>query len=281
MAFSSSKVEERSPVKLYTGGCKFVVKGINPNSAELGSFYGSSIDKDQVYIGQDQQGNPQIRVTFLIESEEHGIKTTLSYFVTKINQPSSTGKFKVINKYGEDSWLTEEEINAKQDVYDIGGKGTYFFNGEGLRKAYQGEPELVGFLRTVLGVKSLKAAIEEGDKNLAAGYIENMDKLFLGDVSELKGYLSENVNQVGLMLGVKSSEEGKTYQYVYGAKSVIAWSNNYDYVIKDIQSRIDRGGLLNVDFGSFTSYPVEFVPDAAPKSGSSEEFASTAEEPAF
>ena len=260
MGFKVQKLDEKKPVKLYTGGLKVNVVGVNPNAKELNDFYGiSSIDKDPEYVGTNSNGVPQCRVTLLVQNENLDFKNNLTYFISDETKESKTGKKLYINKYGQNAWLLPSDVAAKTIPENM-----EWFLIDGMREAKNGEVEFTDTLRAILGVKSLTQATKEGDITLAEGYIADINKVIQGDISEIKGYLNGETNSIGVMLGIKSSEDGKSYQFIYPNKVLLAYSNNYDYVIKDIQERQANGAMPSVDFGNFSQTPVEFSPDSIP-----------------
>jgi hypothetical protein len=259
MAFKSNKLEEKKAIKLYTGCGKFTPKLINPSAKDLSEFYGTTIDAEPEYLSE-KEGVKTARISIYVENEETGMKNSLTYFISDEKQVSSTNKVVYINKYGQNAWLIPADVESGKLPENMS-----WFKTEGCRPAFKNEDSFTSVLRTILGVSNLKTAEKERDLSLAEGYLENPEKLFRGDFSEIKAYFKGGEkNTIGIVCGIKSSTEGKTYQYLYPNNAVISWSNNYDYVIKEIQERQQNGALASVDFGSFYNGLVEFSPDAAP-----------------
>lgn len=264
MAFKSNKLEERKATKLFTGCGKFIPKLINPTAKELSEFYGTTVDTEPEYLSE-KEGVKTARISIYVENEETEMKNSLTYFISDEKQVSKTDKVKYINKYGQDAWLIPADVESKNLPENMS-----WFKAEGMRPVFRNEDSFTKVLRTILGVANLKSAEEEKDLSLAEGYLENPEKLFKKDFSEIKSYFNGGTkNSIGLVCGIKSNDEGKTYQYIYPNNAVIAWSTNYDYVIKEIQERQQNGALGTVDFGSFSSSLIEFSPDMVPAMGES------------
>ena len=122
------------------------------------------------------------------------------------------------NSRGQISW-SDTDPSAKYDWY----------HGEGVRKAYVGEDTLINFIKAWANVSN------GGDC-----YLETIDKIVNGDVSELKqliGALTEN--KVRLLMGVKDEK----YQTIYTKHFGRLKPQRNDLFIKE----------LNGDYGSFNA----------------------------
>lgn len=278
MAFAGKKASEGGTRKLYTGFAKLKPVMVNPNKDELSAFYGgANIEKEPVYVGKDDEGKSQCRVTiFLEDTEDLGIKTSVTYYVVKKIQEAESGKIRVINKYGQNTWVDPEHIDAGTVPDNMS-----WFSTEGMRKAAVGEPELIDFLKNVANVTGLLKATEKGDLSLAECAFEDVNKIIKGDVSEIKTIIEEFGNTVGFMLGVKSTGEGKNYQYVYPRKTIRGFFDDFTGIVEEIESSQERGSMENVFFGYHPYALEEFAEDstdAAPQAASA---GSASDEPEF
>lgn len=179
---------------LYTGLADCKVLAINPTLKELNDLE-IGLQQEPQYIGDDGR----VRLDFWVETQnEEAIKTKLSLWIEPEHKVSQTGKPQWINKYGKTAWAnTIEETND-------------YFLRDGVRHAFTGEEDLHKFLQAFLNV-----VYDTKNKKYDDCQIDNMDKLFRGDFSELKNILTIfGDNTIRLLFGVKTTDSG-TYQNVY------------------------------------------------------------------
>jgi len=130
-------------------------------------------------------------------------------------------KFMWVNNRGQITWSDE----APSSKYD-------WFKAEGERKAYSGEDVLLNFIKAWGNVSS------NGDC-----YLETIDKIVKGDVTELKKLVEAlQDNRVRILLGVKDGKYQQTYTKHFGRLK----PQRNDMFTKE----------LNSDYGGFNSaYP--------------------------
>ena len=191
---------------------------------------------------------------------------------------ANSGKTQVIDKYGRTAWATPEELAAHAiPVYSNGPADI----DKDYRPAYVGEEELMEFVKAYLCIPS----INTWDANLKKMVpntkvkpeececrFDNLDKIFKGDFSEIKDALGfQPTNKVKVMLGVRTSDDGKLYQAVYTRKFLRNSSTNFSSLDKELQEMIknaaENGRTLNTEYAAVAvhEYSVEattFTPTA-------------------
>lgn len=244
MAIAGSSNENSIQSTLYVGLENFKVIGVNPSTPEEWKNLGFNFEKEPVYVEektQDGETFKQIRIDFILDnfpnSGEPHIKTIASYYVEKRFVESSTGKTQYTNNLGQFTWL-EDPNNIPENMG--------WFSLKGARKAYRGEEFLMGFIRNF-------ANVGKGEDC----FLENPDKLFTGDISELKTVISAYPNnKIKMLLVVKNSdkkdEEGNIigtnhYQSVYTRKTERPYSKDTTYLAKDIADWQMNGGGKNLE----------------------------------
>ena len=242
--------------KLYTGVENFSVVNVCPTHEELKSIYGDRA-KEPTYVSKDEDGNNQIRVDIMLDNKaeegEPSIQTRISFFVTKAERVTKDGgKKQYINLYGQTAWLPDDaKKNAEGDYELVGAKGTYVFKGAGARPAFNGEEQLISFIRNLLNLESPDRA--EDIKNAESQFsVEDWNKIFAGNLSILKQVIKSN-NKVGILLGVKTMPDGKIYQDSYNRTTLRQWakaSGRFDYLRNDVDSAKANGAYPNTDFGN-------------------------------
>lgn len=248
MGIASKDAGDSAQRPLYIGYLKMAPKLVNPNKEELSEFYGgATIDKDQVYTGTDSDGHRQCRVTVYMEGDGlngETIKAPLTIYFTENHKVSRTGKVKFVNKYGENAWLEDENIPDNMA----------WFNPSGMRKAYEGEIELLTFLRNLCNVTGVKKASELGSLSDAECYLENPAQLFEGNVSEIKEAVFSTNNSVGVVLGIRTTDDGKAYQYIYNKQFARQFVEDPSYIVASIEDWVGQGGGANIIFPASSDY---------------------------
>lgn len=275
MAFGKGKEsKEGSDIKRYTGVGSVFVKGVNPTKEELEKFFDRDIENSPEYVSTvDMQGEniPQVRIDFLVEANAEkytdrvgnpvNLKTRLSFFLRKIYRTSREGKVQIIDKYGRTAWATAEEIRNHQIPMYSNGKPANL--DADYRPAYSGEEDLVKFLIAYLGIPNCQTYNRDTKewKYLPADQLEDcearlshIDDYFKGDFSEIKEIIGyQPTNQVKVLFGVRTSEEGKQYQTFYNRmflKDSVTKKNsdNYMKLAQDVEDTKSRGALGSTEF---------------------------------
>ena len=259
MAFSKGNVStEGAERKLYKGVGSFYVLGVNPTKTEQEKFFNTTIDKEPEYLGEQEVEGKKIqtvRISFVIKSdgEKHkdangeaiNLITNHTFFLR--NEPrkgSNSGKYQIVDAYGNFAWATEDDIKNKAIPHYSNGPANIH---EGYRVAWVGEQELTEFLMKYMCIpNSLKWA-----DGKVVGWVDNLadcecrlDKIadyFKGDFKELKTILSyQPNNKVKIAVGVKTTSEGKQYQATYTQMALNNAVSSYSKLDADIKNRMSN-----------------------------------------
>ena len=244
--------------KLYTGAENFKVVAVNPTKAELEEIYGREINFDPEYIGttkvSDSDGErevPQIRLDFYLANEDESVTTKIQFYIADTHHKSQTGKYKVINSFGRDTWLDKEAITSK-----IIPDNMSWYNSTGVKVAKRGEVELISFLVNLLNLPFNLDKVEDPSEAYAQVSKEEWVKIFAGDVTLLRNVVGSTNNKIGVLLGVKTKGDGKLVQSTYNRHTlrqyVIAGTrvDKFKYILKDLDEAVAAGAFGNVDFGA-------------------------------
>lgn len=251
--------------KLYTGVENFRIVAVCPNHDELKKLY-SEKSKEDTYILMNDDGKTQAKIVLHLDNEpgegEPSIKTRITFFVTNNHKDSQTGKKLYINAYGQTAWLADPAvIPENMQWYDLTDS----------RLAYDGEDNLIGLIRNLLNLPSLAKADNPSD---AASQFSTADwgSIFSGNFSVLKSAIMSSPNKIGLLLGVKTTDEGKMYQDIFNRNTLRQWakaSGKFDYLLKNVNEAQDGGGYPKTNFGNQDYVLREYVADEAGASNDS------------
>lgn len=252
MGFKPKSSDESAVRSLYTGIEKFKIVAVNPTMTELEAM-GKNVKEEPVYTGVNDQGVAYARISFHLDNyaDERGanhpvIRTNHEFYIYDKTKISSNGKVQVINKYGQSVWITPEELNTKTIPESMAA----WLKADGLKAAKEGEGILVDFLRSFFNVASVATATKNGNIADAEAYISNTDALFKGDFSELRNSIDGVENKIKVLLGVKTTDEGKSYQATYNRSSLRVYMENYANFEKNLKDYKANGGASNVEFGA-------------------------------
>lgn len=256
-AFGKEQSAGGSVKKLHTGAANFKVVGVNPTKEELEAIYGRELNFDPEYVGTttvtDSDGEReagQIRLDFYLHNEEEGLTEKVQFYVANTHHKSQSGKYKVINSFGKDTWLTEEAIKTKTLPDNM-----QWYNADGVKVAKRGEVELISFLVNLLNLPWDTSKVADVSECYARIDKEEWAKIFAGDVSLLKGLIDSTNNKIGILLGVKTKGDGKLVQTAFNRHTLRQYviggtrADKFKYILKDLKSAQDAGAFGNVDFG--------------------------------
>jgi len=243
--------------QLYTGTENFKVVAVNPTKAELEVIYGREITFDPEYIGttkvSDSDGErevPQIRLDFYLANEENTVTTKIQFYIANTHHKSQTGKYKVINAFGKDTWLDEDAIKSK-----IVPDNMSWYNADGVKVAKRGEVELISFLVNLLNLPYDLSKVDSPSEAYAKIDKDEWVKIFNGDVTLLRNVIGSTNNKIGVLLGVKTKGDGKLVQTTYNRHTlrqyVISGTrvDKFKYLLKDLDEAVAAGAFGNVNFG--------------------------------
>lgn len=257
--------------KLYTGVENFKVVGVCPNHEQLKQIYGDNA-KEDTYVLTSQEGEPQLKIVMYLDNQaeesEDEIKTKMTFFVTKKVRKTNDGlKTQYINAYGKTAWIPDGTKLPENGTYDIVGEnGTYAFETKNARPALSGEENLIGMLRNLLNLPSLPKA-EKPEDSESYFSIEDWNVMFSGNFNTLREVILNSPNKIGVLLGVKTVDDGKMYQDVFNRHTLRQWSKEsrkFDYLRKDVVNTKQNGGYPNTEFGAPDYVLREYAADATP-----------------
>jgi len=219
---------EGGKVKLYTGIAPVTVLAVNPTASELSKIYGRTVEKVADYTGKDKNGLDYARVDIIVQvSKEFNNDapiSKLSFFMRPTPQKNAAGtKVKVINDYGQTSWVTKEILEEKGvPQANDGTELTGFLMP--YRPSMVGEEELVKFVIAYLSINNMRKMQDNvmvnktGDelKECLAGFsADEIKKITKGNVAPLKDILGLRPgNFVKVMFTVTTNNDNKKYQNI-------------------------------------------------------------------
>ena len=166
----------------------------------------------------------------------------------------------------------------KIGIFLIIGVDLNWFDKTGMRPCYVGEEDLTNFLRTFLCIpsrsymnKKTGERVVIKDPSMAEGRLEYPEKLFAGDMSEIKQIMAFQPNNlIKAMLGVRTTDDNKQYQAVYTKKFLKNGATDYTSLAKNLESSRNAGMYSNVEFlaepvREFSNTPTDFPADSQEK----------------
>lgn len=244
--------------KLYTGVENFKVIALNPTKAEIEAIYGREIDYNPEYLSETEieengvkKKYKQVKFDFFLENEDKSISTRLQFYVADTyKQSATTGTYQVVNIFGKSTWLSKEIIQSKQLPDNMS-----FFDPEGLRIAKRGEVELVDALVALLNLKAFKGTGDRSDSyaQIPDDVWKNMFEK--GDFSFIQGIVKGSENKIGVLLGVKTKDDGGKVQATFQKKVLRQFvlkqtkPDRFSYLLREVKSSQDNGAFSTVDFG--------------------------------
>lgn len=263
----------------WIGMASVFVKGLNPNKEELEAFYGRDFDKEPVYTKEVERNGvmvPQIALDFMVvaDPEKHktedgpiDFKSRVTIYLVKNYRTNRDGnKYLIIDKYGRTAWATKEEIDNKQIPMYSNGPARI---DKDYHVAYEGEEDLINFLRAYLNIASCERYIDKKWVMLepnklpdCESSLEHIDDYFRGDLRELKEILGyQPNNKVKVCFGIKNVTEGpnagKQYQTAYTKNFLKNSASNYSKLDEEIQNAKARGSYADTEFEVTELHPYD------------------------
>lgn len=266
MGFSRG-TESTEAVKFtrHIGVASVFVKGVNPTKSELEEFYGREFDKEPEYLKTVERNGvnvPQVQLDFLVvaDPEKHkteegpiDFKNRVTIYLTRNYRVSKEGKYLIIDKYGRTAWATKEEVDAHRIPEYSNGPARI---DAGYHVAYEGEEELINFLRAYLNVPSCERYIDKKWVMLepsklpdCESSLEHLEDYFKGDIRELKEILGyQPNNKLKVCFGIKTNEEGRQYVVAYTRMFFKNNVSNYSKLDAEIQTSKNNGYLSDTEY---------------------------------
>lgn len=268
--------------KLFTGVENFKVIAINPTKEQLEKIYGREINYDPQYMnetkvsdGDGEREVKQIRLDFYLSNEDtqNPINTKISFYVSATHHKSQTGKLKVINDFGKTTWLTEEDIKAGSVPQNMS-----WYNTSGLKVARRGEEEVLDFIANLLNLPFDLSKLTDISDAYARVSKDEWNTIFGGDVTLFEKGIESTNNKVGVLLGVKTKQDGGLTQSAYTRLSLRQYTlhskkaDKFKWLLKNVLDAKANGAFGAVEFGSddlalreFKITPTELSSNNAPQ----------------
>lgn len=238
MPFKGKKTDEKlNSFKLYMGLAPIEVTAINPTLKELQKLYPSrfeDVTEEPNYVSYKEKefegktyNIPTVRIEVHYKTHDGiGVPEVTGRFVIFLSKQKRkserTGKYQVIDNYGNTAWLTKEEIDAKSKPMDKNGNLRPLAD---YKIAYVGQEQLYKFVAAYLNldnpcdyIKDEKRWVLKSEDKLPFSdcSFSDMENWFKGSFKGLKEITTFNPgNWFYLAFGVQTAQdkEGNTRQY--------------------------------------------------------------------
>lgn len=273
MAFGKGKESTGSTGSTFVkhiGIGTFEIAAINPNAKELTELFGRPVEQEPVYV-TDKGDYKTARVCVYLRNVTGG---ATSNFVTQVNffldgqvKKSQSGKIKVIDKYGNCRWVTEEEY--KDHKIPLDKNGNKLVLAPDYRACLGDEDLLVKLLRAYL-------VLDRPDEYINGCWVfKSQDKLkdiesslektkdyFKGDFSELKEIVKlQPNNKFQALLGIRKTDDGKEYQDVFRHHFMQYWESN----LSQLEYQLGQNKEYSYSHTIFEICPLkEYLQDVTP-----------------
>lgn len=261
MAFGEIKNTEVSAQSFtrYIGIMPVKVLAVNPNKKELSEIYGREIAEEPNYLGEAEYEHPitkkvskvkTARLEFIVGNEELDFKGKVSFYLMDTPWVSTSGKCKVIDKYGRTAWVTSEQFQNKEVPMYANGKANI---SQEYVTCMRNQEELIEFLKYYFGIPEVMRYdngtwVEVDDPSNCEVYLEKIKDYFKGDVSEIKNAIATaSQNKIKVLVGVKIVNDN-TYQDIYTGKFMRNNSVSTKQIEKAIKDTQSNGGYPNTLF---------------------------------
>lgn len=281
MAFGKGNAStEGFDKKLYEGFASCRILTVNPTAKEIEKYRGFLPKDEPVYTSEvevDGKTVKQLRLDVLLQvnqdkyldNEGNKIDVVLPMTMFLRNTPKvgkNTGKTQIMDKYARTSWATPQELEQHAIPTTKSGPARISPDYKIVR---DGEAEICNMLQCQLNINSVEKWEKENGNNIYKGlvdnpqececYIDNIEKLLNGDVSEIKDAFSLMPdNEFKVLFYVRRSDDGKLYQAAYTSEFLRNRISKYDKFASQILDAQSRGSFAGIDFyfGEFREFSV-------------------------
>lgn len=284
MAVATGKVSTDAPVvKRYIGIAPVKVLAICPTKAELEKIYPNrDIDAEPTYVGEEEVDGQKIetaRIDFIVEykskESDDSFISKISFFLKNKVTKSTSGKIQIIDKYGATAWVTPAEFEAKSIPMYSNGPANI---DPDYRACYPGEEYLTSFLKEYLVIPNRlmyknKAWVANTTVDPAECEVrlDHIADYFKGNFAEIRAVATfQPNNEVKVMFGIKTTDEGKQYQDVFMQKFLRNSASNYSYIDAALQERKQAGGYSHTEFEAVAVHEYVVAPTTFAKDSSKE-----------
>ena len=284
MAFAKGNESKEAVVfPKYVGVAPVYVLGVNPDKEEYEKILGSELQKEPEYLSTieiDGKNVDNARISFVVKTDAEKVDaeviSNLTFFLQKRPRVGSqTGKYQVIDKYGDTAWAVRDEDFKFEDGKMKVIRVPQYAHGPAnididYRLAYVGEEELTAFLKNFLCIPSRMAWVNSTwvpnnkvDIRDCEARLENIDDYFKGNFKELRDIISlMPKNKVRVLFGVRTTDKGQ-FQTVLSSKTLRNSVSNYNDLAKYVEERKLNGAFKDieypvVEFREYAVKPTEF-----------------------
>lgn len=304
MAISKGSEYAANSFKMYQGIGAFQVLCVNPNKKQMKEILNREVEEEPVYLSEGVSPTDptkpvkRVRIDFYVKTaeKEHpevNFVSKLTFFVQASAWINSTGtKVQVIDKFGRTAWPTLQECENKAIPQYATGPANIDAS---YRKCYRGEAEVTDFIKTLLGIGNPSFRNANGEWVLKSEAEmaececrfepEDIKGWFNNDFKSLQDAVAMQPNNtIKLLVGIRTTEDGRRYQDVYNRKFVrgnAPLSTAQNAFTREFQNRAANN--VEYSFDTLKEYepvaPTEFKQDTATVDWSIPQTASTTAKP--
>jgi len=234
-----------SGLTYYSGISNFKVVAVNPTLSELHDI-GVKYKTEPTY-NVNFGGEDFTKIVFWLKNDD--LTTSLEILMNSNLRISQNDKPQWMNSIGQTTF---------SDVAPMENPNLTWWKEAGTHKAIKGEEKLIAFTQAWANVAS-------GDEVV----YDTLAKIAKGDVAELNAVvkLLEN-NEVRLLVGVRTSDQGKAFQKVYDKFFGRVSPAKDEYFVRKLNDTkygaFDADYNADLQWGPYTPELVSVTPDPAP-----------------
>lgn len=231
--------------KLYTGVALMQVVMINPTLSELveeGYVNQKSVDEEKVKEPEYLESDGRYRIELYLESatpfKGETVRARHSIYVSDSYYTNKDGNYLYINNLGSFIGADKYKALPESAQYDY-------------REAKVGEKEMAELLRSWCNLKKGEDLPLVHWRELSQGNLTSLLSIAEGPKS---GFMK-------VLLGVKTTDEGKRYQVVYGKKFERHYTKDYSYLHKDLVGSKEfssSSSVIEYGVNMLTYHPSDF-----------------------
>lgn len=246
-------------MKLYTGISNFRILAVNPNKEQLEKLLGIELQSEPKYRDLQMGDRTLNKLTFVLKETEHGVGNIvrLEFLVSGNERLTQDGsKKQYTNKKGQFAYLANPE-EANEEKWK-------WFSQEGMRPAFEGEEDLLGFIQ-----KFTNTPYDEECSLETGAAVGNLD---LTEISEIVNALPDN--EVRCHLYVQLTDNGNAYQKVYTKYFDVPYRKSKRWWNKNLEgeyTRIKNGVYEGLDYSEWSGDTPQKTPDAVPAAAEGDE----------
>lgn len=273
MAFGKGKESsgQSSSFVKHIGIGMFEIAAVNPDAKEYEQLFGRAPQNELTYV-KERDGHKVANVRFYLRNITGGATSNfivpVNFFLEgAIKKGKDSGKIKVIDKYGNCRWISQEDYDNHTIPTDKNGNKIVL--DPGFRACSGDEDLLIKMLRAYLcldrpdeyvnGIWVFKNKEKLADLESS---LEHVKDYFNGDFSELKEIVKlQPNNKFQALLGIRTTDDGKEYQDVFRHHFMQYWEDN----LKQLEYQLGQNKEYNYPNTRFELCPLkEFLSDVKP-----------------